>query len=205
MPRPLRQPERSELSGSDLEACDKMPRWRVGEEAGPYFGALLNAPPFALNRTQFSSLIRTAGERKNTYTHAQRELVDEVLSALFKGNHVLRMHIGDAIAAGVRLEAIEAIRSGRDKDLTEEERFLVTYIRQVATGTVTDEVFNAVEKLMGTRGIVEYTVLITGLFMTMRQMQAFGCPQPSDEEVDAIIKRYKQGTEAVPDFMVRIR
>lgn len=206
MARPPKQPERTKFTEPrDLDAYDKLPTWRAGAEAGSYFGALLNSPPFALNRAQLSSLIRTAGEYEGTYSHAEREMVDQTLSALFKSNHFLSMHVGDALAAGVRLELIEAIRNGRDKDLDDHERLLVTYIRQVATGTVTDQIFEAVQMHLGTRGIVEYTVLITTLLMTMRQMQAFGCPQMSDEEVDAMIRSFREGTTKPPDFRVRIR
>jgi hypothetical protein len=203
--RLLKQPDRAEFRESDLEAFDQVPKWRVGDNAGPYFGTLLNAPPFALNRAQLSSLIRTAGERDDTYTHLQRELVDQTLCALFSDNHFLSMHIGDAIAVGVSVETIEAIRSGRDEDLDDEVRDFVTYIRQVATGTVTDDMFGAVRQRIGTRGIVEYTYLITTLLMTMRQMQAFDCPQPSTEEVEEMIAKYKDGRLAAPDFRERIR
>jgi hypothetical protein len=181
-----------------------MPEWRVGKKAGHYFGALLNSPRFALNRAQFSTLIRTAGERPGTYSHADREVVDQVLAALLGTNYFLSMHISDAVAAGVRLEAIVAIRDGRDQDLTEDELLLATYIRQVATGTVKDETYDAMEKRIGVRGVVEYTILITGLLMTMRQMQAFNVPQPSDDEVEAMIDRLRDG-KTPPDFKERVR
>ena len=206
MPRPPRQPDRHDFSDSrDLEAYDGMPSWRVGAQADPYFGALLTSPPFALNRAQLSSLIRTAGERKGTYSHAEREMVDHVLSAMFKSNHFLKNHIGDALAAGVRLEVIEGIRNGREEGFTDHERLLVNYIRQVATGGVTDATFDALERHLGTRGIVEYTVLVTVLQMTMRQNQAFGCPQASDQEIDEIIRGFREGVKSVPDSPQRIR
>jgi alkylhydroperoxidase family enzyme len=182
-----------------------MPAWRIGNQAGAYFGALLNTPPFALNRAQFSTLIRTAGERPGTYSHTDREMVDQVLAALSGTNYFLTMHIGDAVAAGVRLKAIVAIRAGRDQDLTEDELLLVTYIRQVATGSVRDQTYDAMEQRLGVRGLVEYTILITGLLMTMRQMQAFNVPQPSDTEVEAMIDQYRDEGVRPPDFNERVR
>jgi alkylhydroperoxidase family enzyme len=205
MPRPIGAPERGSFSGPDLEAYDAMPPWRIGEQATPYFKAILNAPPFALNRAEFSTLIRTAGERGNTYSHRDREVVDQVLSVELKSNHVQRLHLGDALSAGVRIEAVEAIRRGRDDELTPDELLLVTYIRQVVNGTVSGEIFDELEQRLGQRGIIEFTILITGLMMTMRQMQAFGCPQPSDAEVDAMISEFRTGKRVVPDFTDRIR
>jgi alkylhydroperoxidase family enzyme len=182
-----------------------MPNWRVGEQATPYFRALLNSPSFALNRARFSSLIRTAGNRDNSYSHHDRELVDQVLSRLLNSNHVLFMHVGDALSVGVRLEAIEAIRQGNDQGLNSQELLMVRYIREVANGTVMDETFDAVERGLGTRGIVEYTVLITGLMMTILQMQAFRCDEPSDAEVENLIDGFRTGARSVPDFSERIR
>jgi alkylhydroperoxidase family enzyme len=205
MPRPIDAPARESFSGRDLETYDAMPTWRVGEHATPYFKTILNAPPFALNRAEFSTLIRTAGERGNTYSHRDREIVDQVLSVELKSNHVQKMHLGDAVSAGVRIEAIEAIRQGHDEDLTPEELLLVTYIRQVVHGTVSDDIFDELEQRLGLRGIIEFTILITGLIMTMRQMQAFACPQPSDAEVDAMIREFRTGERAVPDFTDRVR
>lgn len=205
MPRPIDLPDESEFIGDDLEAYDQLPPWRKGDEAGPYWGTILHAPAFALHRQQFSTLIRTAGERTNTYTHRQRELVDQALSAVVKDNHVYPLHVGDAIAAGVAPGTIAAIRGDRWDELDPEDRLLVTYVKEVVTGTVSDATFDAVEQLMGTRGVIEYTVLITVLYMTMRQMQAFKVPQPTDEEVDALVEQYRQGKAEVPDHMERIR
>ena len=205
MPRPIGVPARESFTGRDLEAYDAMPAWRTGEQATAYFRAILNSPRFALNRAQFSTLIRTAGERANTYSHHDREIVNQVLCTELKSNHVQRMHIGDALAAGVRLEAIEAIRHGRDEELTSDELLLVTYIRQVVRGTVEDRIFNSVERRMGQRGVIEYTILITGLVMTIRQMQAFACPEPPDAEVDAMISGFRAGQIPLPDFTDRIR
>ena len=59
------------------------------------------------------------------------------------------LHVPDAVAAGVRLEAIEAIRYGHEEDLTEDEQLLARYIRQLVSGTVDDETFAAMSARMG--------------------------------------------------------
>src|SRR5207248_7469254 len=109
------------------------------------------------------------------------------LATHFNVNHAMDIHIGDAIAAGLRIEAIEALRSRDDSALSDEERLLATYIRQVVDFEVTDETFRKVEQLLGTKGIVEYTCVVTFLTLGMMHMDAFGCPTPTDEEVDQTV------------------
>jgi hypothetical protein len=169
----------------------------------PYHAALLNSPPLGAGLNAIGRLVRTAGERDDTFSHADRELVDQVLSADWRTNVVLGIHIPDAVAVGVRIEAIEALRDGREEELTDDERLLATYIRQVVTGTVQDETFAAIEQRLGTRGAVEYTVFVAFLMCTIRLFQAFGVPAPSDEEVAEMIRGFRDGTREVPDASVR--
>jgi hypothetical protein len=213
MPRPPKQPARSEIDPAELELHDKVVARALPVGADPtqavdvgcYFGALLHSPPFAANRQDMSSLVRTAGERGDTYSHADREFVDQVLSVYLKTNVIQLRHIPDALAVGIRIEAIDALRAGRDEDLNEDELALATYIRQVVDGEVTDESWNAMEQRLGTRGLVEYTYFITALHLTMRQYQAFGCYDPSEEEIDELLRGFREGTRALPDWRESIR
>ena len=108
-----------------------------------------------VRNSAFSQLAVTGGDG---YSHADREFVDEVISADWGYDVVLPLHIPDALASGVRLEAIEALRSGRDDLLTDDERFLATFIRQVESRTLTDESWERMVKRIGLRGAVEYMV-----------------------------------------------
>ena len=177
-----------------------------GEEVdlGPYFGSLANSPPFAAMLARFGTLVRTRGERSDTYSHADRELVDQVLCADWGTNVVQLLHVPDGLAAGVRLEAIEALRSGDESRLTDDERQLADYIRRVEGGTVTDEAWDALVGRMGVRGATEYTVFIAFLIMTIRLHQAFGFPDPSDETIDALVAEFRSGTRSLPNFKERI-
>jgi hypothetical protein len=213
MPRPVQRPRSDSFSGDDLEAYETLiNRFRAGSSApsdeiavNPYFGALLNAPTFAVAIGRIGTAVRTAGDREGTYSHPDREFVDQVLAPYLGTNVVLRLHIPDALATGVRLEAIEALRAGRDDDLTDDERLLATYIRQVADGAVEDETWDAMERRLGRRGLVEYTIFVAFLVLTMRLYQAFGLEDPPDEEMDAILAEFRAGTRELPDFRERIR
>jgi hypothetical protein len=217
MPRPPAQPTRDEIEPEELEAydavtarfrrsrADRPEEVRSTGDAGPYFGSLLNSPPLAGVLTQFGTIVRRAGERPGTYSHADREFVDQVMSADWRTGVVQRTHIPDGLAAGVRLEAIEALRAGREEDLTEDEQLLARYIRAVCTGGVTDELYEAMEARLGKRGAVEYTIFIGFLQMTIRLNQAFAVPEMSDEEVETMLAEFKSGARELPDIAVRLQ
>jgi hypothetical protein len=168
--------------------------------AGEYYGALLNSPPMCATLAQLGTLVRTAGERSNTYSHADREFVDQVLSAELTTTVVQEFHLPDAIAAGVRIEAIEALRAGDDDALTPDELLLAHYIRQVVRGEVQDETWGTMLERLGTRGLVEYTVFITFLQLIMRLMQALQTSAPSEAQIDEQIARLKADRSLVPDI-----
>jgi hypothetical protein len=219
--RPPRQPDRSEFSASEQEDYDRVvARYYTGKpgepppmnpsgnghgDLGEYFGALMQSPPLCAIASRMGTFVRKAGEREGTYSHADREFVDQVLSADWKTNVVLRRHIQDALATGVRMEAIEALRYGHEEDLDEDERLLATYIRQVVSGTVDDETYAAIDARLGTRGLVEYTGFILWLQWIIRMMQALGVAAPGDEEVDQLIADLKSGSRELPDFKQWIR
>jgi alkylhydroperoxidase family enzyme len=214
MPRPPQQPGTSEFTAAeDLAAYELLiARYRRDPDqpadevpVSPYFGALLNAPTFAAALGRLGTLVRTAGDREGTYSHLDRELVDQVLAPYLGTNVVMKTHVPDALAVGVRLEAIDALRAGRDEDLTDDERLLARYIRQVVDGSVDDATFDAIEARLGTRGLVEYTIFVALLQLIMRLYQAFGLPDPSDEEIDELIRQFREGERELPDYRLRIQ
>ena len=115
-----------------------------------------------------------------------------------------RTHIPDALAVGVRIEAIEALRSGREEELTDDERELAAYIRDVVKGTVSDESYAAMERRFGTRGAAEYTIFIGFLQMTIRLHQAFGVPELRDAEMDEMLRAFREGRRELDDYRARI-
>ena len=214
----LTQPPRSAFDDAeDLAAYDAVTEREVGlfkqfqhDEAlgapnvGEYWGALLNSPRMTAIAAQMGTFVRTAGERGDSYAHWERELVDQVLSADWKTNVVQGLHVPDAVSAGVRLEAIEAIRYGHEEDLTDDEALLVRYIRALVSGTVDDELFAAMKERMGPRGLIDYSAFIMWLSWIMRMMQALGTPSVSEAELDAVIAGLKDGSVEVPNFRERL-
>jgi hypothetical protein len=205
MPRPPIPPSRDEVPEHEREAYDMVVQRSAGKFGSlpPYHAALLTSPPFGAALNQLGRLARTAGERPGTYSHADREFVDQVLSADWGTNVVQRLHVPDALAVGVRAEAIEALRSGHEERLTPDEQLLAGYIRAVVNGTVTDDAYEAIERRLGPRGAVEYTVFIGFLSMTIRLFQAFGMPDPDDAEIAQLLSELQAGARELPDPSLR--
>jgi hypothetical protein len=194
----------AELSHYDLVVARQKSLWEAApRNSDAYFGALLNSPTVAASFASLGRVMRE-GQVRGTYSDADRELVDMVLSVDFDYRAILALHIPDAIAVGVRLEAIEALWEGREEDLTEEERFRIAFIRAVASGTVDDRLFAQMCERLELRGAVEYSAFIAFLVMTMRLWQALGVPEPSREEIDQLLQAYRDGTGPEIDPRARI-
>lgn len=171
--------------------------------AADYFGALLNAPPLAAVLTDLGTQVRR-GMLRGTYTDAERELMDIALAVELGSNAILPIHIPDALAVGVRPEAIEALLERDDARLTEDELALVRYAREFVGGTVTDASYAALTDRFGDRGAVEFTVLVGFLLVTIRLWQALGVPEPSAEGIAALLEAVKSGAIPLPDPDARI-
>jgi hypothetical protein len=202
--RPPRRPERSEIPPDELDDYDYVLARlaRLTEEyrtygPGEYHGALLHCPPMAAGLNRLGAIARTAS-RRGSYTDAERELADIVLSVDFGYNGVLPIHLPDMFAVGVRPEAIDAIRAGRADRLTDDESQLVAYIREVSRGEVTDDSFQAIVDRFGLRGAVDYTAFVGFLVCTMRLWSALGVRSPSDAEIDSIIADLREGRARIP-------
>lgn len=212
MPRPVPQPRRADLDEEGRKAYDAsvarhVPEARPGEEhdVGAYHGALLHSPAFSRLLELGGETVRTRGFDRDTYSHADREFVDQVLSADLKTNCINALHIPDGVAAGVRLEAIKALRYGHEEDLTEDEAFLAAFIRACVSGTMTDEIWDRMVERLGLKGTVEYALFTSYLLMTIRNIQVLTGHEPPDEEIDRLIADLESGDREVPDFTVRLR
>jgi hypothetical protein len=171
--------------------------------AAQYFGALANTPPLAAVIAQYGTRVRQ-GQLRGTYSDAERELMDLALAHELRGSAILPIHVPDAVAVGVRPEAVEAVLAGDDAALTEDERQLVEYARSFARGEVDDGQYARIRERFGPRGAVEFTVLLGFLTMTIRLWQALGVPEPTPVELEALLQSLRDGTLEVPDAAARI-
>jgi hypothetical protein len=178
---------------------------RTSEETiGPYFGILMHSPRLSDRLSDLGMFFRSRGETDNSFGHKDREWIDMTLGHELGCKGVIYSHLCDAVAVGVRPEAVKALREGRDADLAPDERQLTDYIRAVARGQVSGEQFRGIEQRFGTRGAVDYTGAITWLMMTMRNLQAFGFDDPTDAQIDQLLEDIVSGAVALPDPTARV-
>jgi hypothetical protein len=190
-------PDRATLSADDQAAFDAVAERELRKygSLGGYFGGMLNAPSIGAAISHFGHVIR-GGASEDYYTNAERELIDMVLAVEMDQAAVFAGHLPDAIAYGVRPEAVKAICDHDLDALTPDERLLVEYILAVWHGTVTEEDFQGLMARFGSaRSAVAYTVACGFLVMTFRLMSAFGFgPGPVDV---SLLTPYLDGTAEI--------
>ncbi|HKT73712.1 MAG TPA: hypothetical protein VJQ47_12530 [Steroidobacteraceae bacterium] len=213
MPWPIRQPARSEFSDpAELKAYAEVVSRAIAmgfadaEVNAPYYGQLLHSPILSACLSTMGKVVRAAGDRGDSFTHADREWVDQVLALELNTEIVQGSHLPDAISVGVRIEAIEALRAGRESELRPEEALLVNFIRKTVRGEMDAPTWNAVEARMGERGVVEYAIFVVYLQLTMRLIQCLGPTKPPTRaEIDAMVADFRHGRRQVPNYRDRIK
>jgi hypothetical protein len=221
MPRPPTQPDRDTLDELEQRAYDvvvrRFQRARSDRpedvasktDAGGW-GPVLNAPIPAAWQNELAKYFRTRGEVDGSYSHADRELATIVGGFEFDAAELFMVNISDAPAVGVRIEAIRAIWEGRDDALTDDERLLVTFVREVSHGTLSDEIYDAMERRLGARGLVELTMFVNFEVSIIRTAQALHtyerrAPEQVDHELDELLKGLADGTIPPGDPHIRIQ
>lgn len=169
-----------------------------GDRVQPYFGALLNSPLIAVGMSDLGAVYRTRGEYEGGMTHADREWIDMVMSDELGINWVLYVHAPDAAASGVRPEAILAVVQANEETLTDVEKLKSDFIRAVARGTMTADLYKAVEAELGVRATVEATAFCGHLVKTTRLMQAWGVPDISKEQLVEYVQAIIDGKVELP-------
>jgi hypothetical protein len=208
MPWPPNAPPRGDFSGDEGAAYDRAleryratPHWSTNDDTIPgYYGSLM-VSPIVGGFYNVGGVMFRRSELRDGIPHKWREFTDLVVSESIepRWNFAFLGHVGDAVAHGVRPQAIAAVREHRWDDLFPEERQVADYAREVLTGTVSDESFDGVCQFFGERGAVEFTAFVCWLMMTRRIMGALGFVDPEDDELDARIKGFVDGTAEIPN------
>lgn len=174
----------------------------LGMDSNAYFGALLNSPPLAAALADLGRFIRQSHLR-GSFTDAERELVDMVLTVDFDYWTIGVLHLPDALAVGVRPEAVDALLDERPDRLRPDERQLVDYVRMVVNGTVDDPSHAALQERFGIRGALEYTGLVSFLICTWRLWQALGVEDAGRAAFIDMLSRCRTGEVALPSAHAR--
>lgn len=213
MSRPPIKPKRGAVREDELAEFD----WLVStiKPLPPYFERLVSrfpsltmngyweaqavSPPIATQLRRMGQTIMRIGNREGTWSSTDHEFVDLVLTFELGTFGLMPNHALQAVAEGVRVEAIEALRHGREEDLTADEAFLLTFIRAVIAGQLTDVLWSRMEHRLGSpRGVYEYVYLILHLWLSMRMHQALGNSEISQSDFDDVLRDLREGTAELP-------
>ena len=211
MPWPPRQPSRDEIAEDEVHFWDRVvdrarPVSPDAETNAGIYGRLLLSPAIAAHMAEIASAARLRADRSTTYTHADREWVDQVISVEMATNILMPRHLPDALSTGVRLDAVEALRAGRDEDLADRERALAVFIRAIHHGEMTADAWNTAEEFLGEVGAVDLAAFTLFLPSVVRAIQMVGMlPEPSDADIDELIASLRDGRTEIPDYRVNQR
>ena len=166
--------------------------------AANYFMALANTPVLAEGLARLGQAAMEVPGGEHTFSHADHELIDAVIAFDSGFNWLMAGHATLAVQAGVRLEALEAIRGKREEDLTEEERLQVSFIRAVRDGSMTQEIWLAMwERLGSERGTIEYAFFVLLVQFNHLLAHAMGIPDITKPEMDELIGKLQRGDFSV--------
>jgi len=129
----------------------------LGRVGGP-FGVLLQSPGLAVKVCEAGAQVRLG----STLTPVERELAIIATSREKDAAYEWAAHVRAGRSAGMREEAIEAVRHRRDiSGLDQDERDIVTFVRQLLqTNRVEQPFFDEVVKRHGVRWLVELAATV---------------------------------------------
>lgn len=166
-----------------------------GEPYGAaYFRALANSPVIGEALGRLGSSAMELPGNPNTLSAADHEFIDAIIAFDSGYTWLMAGHAPLAIKAGVRLEALEALRAGRENELTDDERDQVQFTRAIRDGTMTAELWERLSTRLGSeRGAIEYSFFVLLVLLNHLLARAMGTPDMSPEEMDNMFTRFQEG------------
>jgi 4-carboxymuconolactone decarboxylase len=148
--------EREKMDAEGKEIYDRIRRDRNVPEVGLQFRALLNNPRAAGHLTSMGAELRF----HSAIPENLKELAIILVAREFNSAIEWTGHAVLAAKAGVSAKSIEAVRTGKPiSELTPDEQKIARFVHElVRRKNVPDNVFAAVQALLGTRGVVDLTL-----------------------------------------------
>jgi 4-carboxymuconolactone decarboxylase len=149
-----------------------------GEVRGPFI-ALIHNPELA-------SKLQTLGEHlrwKGKLPPKLKELAVLVTARRWTCQHEWVMHSKLALENGLAKEAVDAIAGNREPPLSEDEKVVYAFCREVhATGRASDAAFAQIERRFGLDGALEL-IALNGYYTLMAMvLNNAGLPLPGNAE-----------------------
>jgi 4-carboxymuconolactone decarboxylase len=149
-----------------------------GEVRGPFI-ALLHHPELARHVQRLGEHLRWKGKLPPKL----KELAVLVTARRWTCQHEWVMHSKLALEAGLSAEAVSAIATGQEPQLSDDEKLVYTFCREVhATGRASDAIFSGIETRFGLDGALELIALNGYYSMMAMVLNNAGLPLPGNAE-----------------------
>jgi hypothetical protein len=172
---------------------------------GDLFGPLLHAPRVAQKVIELGGALRSLGGRGAdagaalpddfvefvaiaVFAHMQGDAVSQ--GRAFAYRRPMLNHVPRAVTAGMRPEAIQALRRHDDAALRPEERELAAFVRAVLAGSVDDAAWARMQERLGARRAIETACYALLDFFVCRLESALGLRDATEAELDALVDGY---------------
>jgi len=148
---------REELDAEGQQIYDTIREDRNAAEVGRQFRALLNSPKAAGFLTSLGTQLRF----NSTMPDNLKELAIIMLARHWNSDLEWTGHSVMAKNAGLSDETIEKVRTYKAGELTGEEAVIVKFVVEMLHDkNLTDGSFNAAQKILGDRGVVELALTV---------------------------------------------
>lgn len=136
------------------------------------FGALAHVPRAMKAYMRYGTALWNVGD----LTTRERELAILAVARTLRAEYEWHQHVALGRDAGITTDELTAIARGDDCGFPEREQAIVRYATAVATGTVTDPLFDAATEVCDTETVVGLTVLASYYVATARFLDALAIP-----------------------------
>ena len=145
--------EREDLDTAGKEIYDRIRRDRNVPQVSLQFRALLHSPQATSYLTSMGAVLRF----QSALPENLKELAILVVAREWNSDIEWTAHAVLAAKAGVSSDSIEAIRAKKaPSGLTDTEQVITRFLHQLLRDkTVSDELFEAAQKLLGSNGVVD--------------------------------------------------
>jgi 4-carboxymuconolactone decarboxylase len=144
------------MDAEGQEIYDRIRKDRNAPQVGLQFRALLHSPKAAGFLTSMGAQLRFQSAMPDDL----KELAIIVVAREWNSDIEWTAHAALAAKAGIGATTIEAIRTGKAlTELSEPHQMIVRFVHELLRKKqVSDETFAAVQKVLGTRGVVDLTL-----------------------------------------------
>jgi 4-carboxymuconolactone decarboxylase len=171
---------RENLSPAQTEVYNSISAGARGGVRGP-FHVLLKSPELAKRVEQLGVYTRFQCK----VPERLRELGITIVARHWKADYEWHAHAGLALKQGIPPDVMEAVGAGRRPEFTEEpDEIAYDYVSELlASGQVSDEVFQRARALLGEEGLVDLTGLVGYYTLLALQLNSFQVPVPDGSQI----------------------